>query len=174
MEKELSNFAQTPASVIVTTATPTTMLTQLNCLPHIKATPLKCPNSHQPIEFTANGQLIRRISTSNGKYRVCVLSEQTHFTEWWLDFERLSQCAMYLNLFVPLQLEMPTTMKPIVPALQQPIEKATNMRSSELVGQALFDGPEKSFARSQIDYYHSQMAIGDPIRSKRTKRMLQK
>lgn len=81
---------------------------------------------------------------------------------------------MYLNLFVPLQLEMPTTMKPIVPALQQPIEKATNMRSSELVGQALFDGPEKSFARSQIDYYHSQMAIGDPIRSKRTKRMLQK
>lgn len=69
---------------------------------------------------------------------------------------------------------MPTPMDPIVPALQEPIEKATNMSPSKIVGQTLFDGPEKSFARSQIDYYHTQVAIGDPIRSKRTKRMLRK
>lgn len=35
-----------------------------------------------------------------------------------------------------------------------------------------FDGSEDSYARLQNQaYYHSQVAVGDPIRSKRTKRM---
>lgn len=41
--------------------------------------------------------------------------------------------------------------------------------------QASFDGSENSYARLQNHaYYHSQVATGDPIRSKRIKRMQSK
>lgn len=48
--------------------------------------------------------------------------------------------------------------------------KQTNRNGKNLL-QSSFDGSESSYARLKDDaYYHSQVAVGDPIRSKRTKR----
>lgn len=72
-----------------------------------------------------------------------------------------------MNLFIPVELEIMDNVESIVE--DSSIGETSNTITSKTVGQA-FDGSERSFARLLNDYYLSQVAVGDPIRSKRTKR----
>lgn len=68
-----------------------------------------------------------------------------------------------MNILVPIALEIPINVESIVEDVGRRSDIAEPIKRA-------FDGPEKTFARLQDDYYGSQTAIGDPIRSRRTKR----
>lgn len=122
-------------------------------IPRITATPGKSTKSSLHLEFTVNSNLVRRINTQSSKYRVC--TKKSKMNEWRPNTDQSPPCVTYLNLLVPIELEVPINIESIV----------------EEPGAVSFDGPEKLFARTQNDYYHTQTAIGDPIRSKRKKRV---
>lgn len=133
-------------------------------LPHIKSTPGKTTKFRVPLEVSVNSHLIRRINTHSTKYRLC--SKKSKFHEWHPDSKRSPPCTLIMNILVPIALEIPINVESIVEDvgphndINEPIKRAM----------VAFDGPEKTFARLQDDYYGSQVAVGDPIRARRTKR----
>ncbi|XP_055303737.1 uncharacterized protein LOC129569170 [Sitodiplosis mosellana] len=134
-------------------------------IPHINATPGKTTKFSVPLEITVNSHLIRRINTQNSKYRVCSKKSKVH--EWRPSTQRSPPCITYLNLFVQIELEVPINVESIV-------EEYGRSRDVDVVpykyADQAFDGSEKVYASTLDDYYHAQTAVGDPIRSKRTKR----
>lgn len=146
---------------------PTATLTKPTRTPQIKATPGKTTIFRLPLEITVNSHLIHRINTQNSKYRLC--SKKTKVREWRNNpnAQQSPPCVTLLNLFVPIELEVPINVESIV-------EESGRLNDGDIVpykyAERTFDGPEKIFARTQDDYYRSQLAVGDPIRAKRTKR----
>lgn len=106
--------------------------------------------------------LDRRTINDNSKYHSYF--EKRKFPEWCQP-----PCSKRIHPFAAAELEVTNNVASIVDEL--PAEKPFDMMPSKNVGRA-FDGSEKRFARSQNDYYLSQVAVGDPIRAKRTKRTL--
>lgn len=72
---------------------------------------------------------------------------------------------IHVNSFVPIQNDISNNIERAIDESERPIENV----ASKYVNQ-VFDGPEKLLALLQNDYYRTQMAVGDPIRSKRIKR----
>lgn len=134
--------------------------------PHIKSTPGKTTTFRLPLEITVNSHLIRRINNHHSKYRLCSKKSKVH--EWRPNTQRAPPCVMFLNLFVPIELEVPINVESIVED-GHAIERDTDIVPYKYPDRA-FDGSEKMFARAHDDYYRSQTAVGDPTRSKRTKR----
>lgn len=130
-------------------------------VPNIKSTPGKTTKFHVPLEITVNSHLVRRINAHSNKYRLC--SKKSKFTNWHPSSKLSPPCEIVMNILVPIALEIPINTESIVEDVG---------RHSDIVEpiKRTFDGPEKSFARLQDDYYASQVAIGDPIRARRTKR----
>lgn len=159
------DFSQFTVLVGASSVTPRASLVKPDYLPHIKANLGKTEEFHLPLDVDVNSQLIREISTPNRKYRLC--SESAGFPEWRLNSGYSSPCITSMNQFVPVELDVES----IVGGSQRPIEETVDMKPSKYVG-LTFDGSEESFARLQNDYYRSEVAVGDPIRSKRTKRTL--
>lgn len=145
---------------------PVATLTKPARTPQIKSTPGKTTTFRVPLEITVNSHLIHRINIQNSKYRLC--SKKTKIREWHKNpnTQQTPPCVTLLNLFVPIELEVPINVESIV----EPIEKDADVVVPYKYSERTFDGPEKIYARSQDDYYRSQMAVGDPIRAKRTKR----
>lgn len=148
---------------------PTATLTKPTHTPQIKATPGKTTTFRIPLEITVNSHLIHRINIQNSKYRLC--SKKTKIREWRNNpnTQQTPPCVTLLNLFVPIELEVPINVESIVEESGRTIEKEADLVPYKY-SERTFDGPEKMFARTQDDYYRSQMAVGDPIRAKRTKR----
>lgn len=96
-------------------------------------------------------------------------SKKSKFGEWQPNTQQSPPCKITLNLFVPIDLEVPINVESIVEESGRHIERDIEILPYKYTERA-FDGPEKMFARAQDDYYRTQMAVGDPIRSKRTKR----
>lgn len=139
-------------------------------MPRIISTPGKTTKFRIPLEFTVNSHLIRRINTQNPKYRLC--SRKSKVNEWQPNTNRLPPCVTIMNVFVPIQLMIPINVETIVENTEQHIVQDTDVDDNKYA-KRVFDGSEKNFARTQDDYYRSQMAVGDPIRAKRTKRTTQ-
>lgn len=131
-------------------------------LPHIKSTPGKTTKFRVPLEVTVNSHLIRRLNTHDTKYRLC--SKKSKFSEWHPNSKHSPPCTLITNILVPIALEIPINIESIVEDVgpRSDITESIKVRT--------FDGPEKTFARLQDDYYSSQVAVGDPIRARRTKR----
>lgn len=135
--------------------------------PHIRSTPGIATKYHVPLEITVNSHLIRRINTQNSKYQLC--SNKSILREWRPNSKQSPPCVRYLKVFIPIELEVPINIESIVDEVERPIERDIDVEPYEYAKRT-FDGSEKLFARSHDDYYHSQVATGDQIRSKRTKR----
>lgn len=85
-------------------------------------------------------------------------------------FVEKSARRTHVNSFVPIQNElMSNDVDPVIREIERPIESAIYVIANRYVNQ-VFDGPEKSLALLR-NYYHSETAVGDPNRSKRTKRI---
>ena len=155
MPVKLASHSPTRFTVIVSAEDdiPSAIVAKPVRIPRITATPGKSTKMSLPLEFTVNSNLIRRINTQSSKYRVCTKKSQMH--EWRPNIQLSPPCVTYLNLLVPIELEIPINIESI----------------AEEPGVVPFDGPEKLFARTQNDYYRTQTAIGDPVRSKRMKRV---
>lgn len=146
---------------------PIASLVQPQRIPRIKAIAGKAKTYRIPLEITVNSHLIRRITAINRKYRLC--SKKSNVRDW-RKLKQSPPCITILNLSVPIELEVPINVESIVEEMAQPMERDIDDYEPYKSAKQTFDGSEKVFARTQDDYYRSQMPIGDPIRSKRTKR----
>lgn len=158
MQNELNLEDSTQKSTLTLTKIDKSMLTEPNYSPHFKAN-----------KIGVDSVLIQRIITHTNKYGYCI--EQLKFAGLRLNSNHLWFCSLYIYQFVPLKPSLPmNTVETIVNGTDIQFEYSVNMMPSKYV-ERTFDGSEENFARLQNDYYHSQVAIGDPIRSKRTKRI---
>lgn len=147
--------------------------------PHIEVPVGRKTIFHIPLDVIVDSsQLIRRTNDKNSQTNTNHLClEKSKTAEWQANTRQ--PCHTYMNLFVPVTLEIPIDIGSFARNAESPMEKNFNMiRSqyasrSQSISMSSFDGSEKSFARLRDDYYRSQMARGDPIRSKRTKRAQQ-
>lgn len=77
---------------------------------------------------------------------------------------RSSSCVIDADQLMPIELVIP--LKSLVTHIAHRIDVDPSIHPVQT-----FNGPEKSFSRLRNDYYHSQVAAGDPIRARRTKRI---
>lgn len=137
--------------------------------PYAKATAGRTKQFQMPLEITVNNHLIRRINTNNSKYRLC--ARKSKVNGWQPNTERSPPCITILNVLVPIEVEVPINVESIVlEDAERQVEQDIDVEPLSKSAKQSYDGSEKSFARTQNNYYRSQLAIGDPIRSKRNKR----
>lgn len=150
-----------------------TFVTVLRPKPHIKEFAVKTTKFHEPSDIIVNVHSIDRanhnISQKNMK-QLC-LKKLTNVM-WQINRRHSQPCLTYIDLFSSQTFKIQND-------VESSQKNAGNSITNKLRGQRApisiqsFDGSEKSFARSQNDYYRSQMAVGDPIRAKRKKRAIQ-
>lgn len=125
---------------------------------------------HTPREATVNTKLLRHIKANNknnSRFRLCL--KRVKFAKW----RRYFCYGFQLVKSEPTEFVIPIGIKSTddIPNVNvndgqvNAIEKVDDEQTS-------FDGSENSYARLQNEaYYHSQVAVGDPIRSKRIERI---
>lgn len=152
-----------------------TIVTALRAPPHITVPAGEAKKFRIPLEITVDSQQIRRLDSAKTKYRWC--QKNRNSTEWQSSARQSRPCNIYVNLFLPIRLEMSIDIEPFEGNAENPVAQKTLHSERNHLTQSIsmqsFDGSEKSFARLRDEYYRSQMAYGDPIRSKRTKRRAQ-
>lgn len=150
-----------------------TFVTALRTKPLIKEFAVKTTKFHKPSDIIVNVHSIDRVNhniTQKNMKELC-LKKSTNVM-WRINRRHAQPCLTYIDLFSSQTFEIPND-------VESSQKNAENSFTNKLRGKRepisiqSFDGSEKSFARSQNDYYRSQMAVGDPIRAKRKKRALQ-
>lgn len=141
-------------------------------LSHFKVIRRKIKRFHTTHESTINNMFLRQFEANNNKFRWCLKQmklakwrhRQSHYGIWL--------CSIQFSEFGPIEFVIPIDIKSMdnISNVYEN-DKQTN-RIQKLDEQTTFDGSENSYARLQNNaYYHSQVAVGDPIRSKRMKRI---
>lgn len=120
-------------------------------------------------QFDANNN---DTNNNQNKFRFCL--KQLKLAKWRRRHARYGiwRCRIKFSVFGPNEIVIPIEIKSMDNISN---EHAPNKRVDRIdkVNESItFDGPESSYARSKNDaYYRSQVAVGDPVRSKRTKRI---
>lgn len=150
-----------------------TFITALRPKPHIKEFAVKTTKFYKPSDIVVKVHKINRVNHNISQKTMKQLCLKKSTNLMWRINRRYSQpCPTYIDLFSSQTFKIPND-------VESSQMNAENSITNKLRGQRApisiqsFDGSEKSFARSQNDYYRSQMAVGDPIRAKRKKRALQ-
>lgn len=111
-------------------------------------------------------------NNSNNKFRLC--SKQTKLAKWRRRHSRYGiwLCIVQFLAFGPMEFVIPIDVRAMDDTANVHGNDKQANKIQKIDEQFTFDGPEKSYARLQNNaYYHSQVAVGDPIRSKRKKRI---
>lgn len=127
--------------------------------------------SHEP---TINTKLLRQLKANNNNnnlFRLCLkrvklAKRRRHFCY------RFRICTIHIVKFEPIEFVISIGIK----SMDDNSNVNANDKQANGIGkvdeQFPFDGSENSYERLQNEaYYHSQVAVGDPIRSKRIKRI---
>lgn len=146
----------------------TALVTVADVIKYVVLVPRKTKRFHTPYEATINTTLLRQFKVNISKLRLFL--KQLKRAKWrrnnryglWL-------YTMKITKFGPIEFVIPIAIKSMDAIVNA---NGNDKQANGSIGeQTSFDGTENSYARLQNRaYYHSQVAVGDPIRSERTKR----
>lgn len=141
-------------------------------LSHFKVMRRKFKRFHTTHEATVNAVSQHQFEANNtntndshSKFRLCL--KQLKLAKWRRRHSRngIWRCRIKFSEFGPNEIVVPFEIKSM-----DNISNADRIQKNDK--QTTFDGSESSYAHlKNDDYYHSQVAVGDPIRAKRIKRI---
>lgn len=143
-------------------------------LSHFKVMRRKFKGFHTTHEATVNAVSQHQFEANNtntndshNKFRLCL--KQLKLAKWRRRHSRngIWRCRIKFSEFGPIEIVIPIEIKSM--------DNISNVHADRIQKndkQTTFDGSESSYAHlKNDDYYHSQVAVGDPIRAKRIKRI---
>lgn len=144
-------------------------------LSHFKLMRSKLKRFHTTHESTINSVFQHPFEANNdsqNKFQLCL--KQLKLAEWRRRHSRYGiwRCRIKSSEFGPNEIVIPIEIKLMDNMSNVHAINERTDRIQKVGEQTAFDGSEHSYARLKNDaYYQSQVAVGDPIRAKRKKRI---
>lgn len=110
----------------------------------------------------------------SSKYRIC--SKKSRQESWTENSKQSPPCIRSVRLSIPIDLDIPINTESILEENDGNRGRGDSKNNMEgpmddMDAVQSFDGPERYYARTRKNYYHSQVPNGDARRARRVKRM---